>query len=83
MNEKVLLNKIAEQDDLIHRLRLEKRGLQRKLDRKNTQSALFVKHTLKIFEMCGIDWRDVVRLYDYCIEQESVKKDDTDSEECC
>lgn len=83
MNEKVLLNKIAEQDDLIHRLRLEKRGLQRKLDRINTQSALFVKHTLKIFDMCGVDWRDVVRLYDYCIAQESVKKDDTDSEECC
>lgn len=83
MNEKVFTRKIDELEDLVHRLRLEKRGLQRKLDRKNTQSALFVKHTLKIFDMCGIDWRDVVRLYDYCIAQESVKKDDIDFEECC
>lgn len=70
MTERDLKRRIEELEDINHRIRLENRRLKWKLERKTSQSADFVKHTLKIFEMCGVDWRDVVRLYDYCIEME-------------
>ena len=65
-----LKNRIEDLEDINHRIRLENRRLKRKLAKKTGQSADFVKHTLKVFEMCGVDWKDVIRLYDYCIEQE-------------
>lgn len=74
MKERVYQRRIDELEDIVHRQRLRMRGLERKLERKKVQSALFVKHTLKIFDMCNIDWRDVVRLYDYCIAQEELEK---------
>ena len=72
MNERVLKRRIEELEDINHRIRLENRRLKWKLAKKTGQSADFVKHTLKIFEMCNVDWKDVVRLYDYCIEQEKL-----------
>lgn len=74
MNERDLKRRIEELEDINHRIRLENRRLKWKLQRKTGQSADFVKHTLKIFDMCNIDWRDVVRLYDYCIAQEELEK---------
>ena len=70
MNEKVYQRRIEDLEDINHRIRLENRRLKWKLAKKTGQSADFVKHTLKVFEMCGVDWKDVVKLYDYCIEQE-------------
>ena len=70
MTERDLKRRIEDLEDINHRIRLENRRLKWKLQKKTGQSADFVKHTLKIFEMCGVDWRDVVKLYDYCIEQE-------------
>ena len=70
MNEKVYQRRIEDLEDINHRIRLENRRLKWKLAKKTGQSADFVKHTLKVFEMCGVDWKDMVRLYDYCIEQE-------------
>ena len=72
MNERVLKNRIEDLEDINHRIRLENRRLKWKLAKKTGQSADFVKHTLKVFEMCGVDWKDMVRLYDYCIEQEKL-----------
>ena len=72
MNERDLKRRIEELEDINHRIRLENRRLKWKLAKKTGQSADFVKHTLKIFEMCGVDWKDMVRLYDYCIEQEKL-----------
>lgn len=72
MNERVLKNRIEDLEDINHRIRLENRRLKWKLAKKTGQSADFVKHTLKVFEMCGVDWKDVVKLYDYCIEQEKL-----------
>lgn len=81
MNERVYQRRIEELEDINHRIRLENRGLKRKLQRKCVQSALFVKHTLHIFEMCNIDWRDVVKLYDYTIAQEEIERRNN-AEEC-
>lgn len=72
MNERVLKNRIEDLEDTNHRIRLENRRLKWKLAKKTGQSADFVKHTLKVFEMCGVDWKDMVKLYDYCIEQEKL-----------
>ena len=72
MNEKVYQRRIEDLEDINHRIRLENRRLKWKLAKKTGQSADFVKHTLKVFEMCGVDWKDVVKLYDYCIEQEKL-----------
>ena len=72
MNERDLKRRIEELEEINHRIRLENRRLKWKLQRKTGQSADFVKHTLKVFEMCGVDWKDMVRLYDYCIEQEKL-----------
>lgn len=70
MTERDLKRRIEDLEDINHRIRLENRRLKWKLAKKTGQSADFVKHTLKVFEMCGIDWKDVVKLYGYCIEQE-------------
>ena len=70
MNERIYRQRIEDLEDINHRIRLENRRLKWKLANKTGQSADFVKHTLKVFEMCGVDWKDVVKLYDYCIEQE-------------
>ena len=70
MNERIYRQRIEDLEDINHRIRLENRRLKWKLAKKTGQSADFVKHTLKVFEMCGVDWKDVVKLYDYCIEQE-------------
>ena len=79
MTEKALIRKIEELEDINHRIRLENRRLRWKLEKRTVQSAQFLKHTMKIFEMCRIDWRDVVRLYFYSIEQEkhdrNIKRD--------
>ena len=72
MTERDLKRRIEDLEDINHRIRLENRRLKWKLAKKTGQSADFVKHTLKVFEMCGIDWKDVVKLYDYCIEQEKL-----------
>lgn len=83
MNERVLKRRIEELEDINHRIRLENRRLKWKLQRKTGQSADFVKHTLKIFEMCNVDWKDVVRLYDYCIAQEEVRRNAERTESDC
>ena len=70
MTEKDLKRRIEDLEDINHRIRLENRRLKWKLAKKTGQSADFVKHTMKVFEMCGVDWKDMVKLYDYCIEQE-------------
>lgn len=72
MTERDLKNRIEDLEDINHRIRLENRRLKWKLAKKTGQSADFVKHTLKVFEMCGVDWKDMVKLYDYCIEQEKM-----------
>ena len=72
MTEKDLKRRIEDLEDINHRIRLENRRLKWKLAKKTGQSADFVKHTLKVFEMCGVDWKDMVKLYDYCIEQEKL-----------
>lgn len=72
MNERIYRQRIEDLEDINHRIRLENRRLKWKLAKKTGQSADFVKHTLKVFEMCGVDWKDMVRLYDYCIEQEKL-----------
>lgn len=81
MNEIMLKRRIEDLEDINHRIRLENRRLKWKLSKKTEQSADFVKHTLKIFEMCGIDWKDVVKLYDYCIAQSEVEKNVRDPED--
>ena len=72
MNERIYRQRIEDLEDINHRIRLENRRLKWKFAKKTGQSADFVKHTLKVFEMCGVDWKDMVRLYDYCIEQEKL-----------
>ena len=72
MTERDLKNRIEDLEDINHRIRLENRRLKWKLAKKTGQSADFVKHTLKVFEMCGVDWKDMLKLYDYCIEQEKL-----------
>ena len=72
MNERIYRQRIEDLEDINHRIRLENRRLKWKLAKKTGQSADFVKHTLKVFEMCGVDWKDMVKLYDYCIEQEKL-----------
>lgn len=72
MTERDLKRRIEDLEDINHRIRLENRRLKWKLAKKTGQSADFVKHTLKVFEMCGVDWKDMVKLYDYCIEQEKL-----------
>lgn len=72
MNERIYRQRIEDLEDINHRIRLENRRLKWKLAKKTGQSADFVKHTLKVFEMCGVDWKDIVKLYDYCIEQEKL-----------
>lgn len=74
MNERVLKRRIEELEDINHRIRLENRRLKWKLEKKTLQSADFVKHTLKIFEMCNVNWRDVIRLYDYCMEMDKYER---------
>ena len=82
--EKIYKRRNEELEDIVHKQRLKIRGLERKLDRMQRQSALFVEHTIHIFQLCNIDWRDVVRLYEYSIAQEEVKKkNDKSVEECC
>ena len=72
MNERIYRQRIEDLEDINHRIRLENRRLKWKLAKKTGQSVDFVKHTLKVFEMCGVDWKDMVKLYDYCIEQEKL-----------
>lgn len=72
MTERDLKRRIEDLEDINHRIRLENRRLKWKLAKKTGQSADFVKLTMKVFEMCGVDWKDMVRLYDYCIEQEKL-----------
>lgn len=74
MNERDLKRRIEELEDINHRIRLENRRLKWKLEKKTLQSADFVKHTLKIFEMCNVNWRDVVKLYDYCMEMDKYER---------
>lgn len=81
MNEKIYNRRIDELEDIVHKQRLKIRGLERKLDRMQRQSALFVKHTIHVFQLCNVDWRDMVRLYDYSIAQEKVN--DKSVEESC
>ena len=74
MTERDLKRRIEDLEDINHRIRLENRRLKWKLQKKTGQSADFVKHTLKIFEMCNVNWRDVIRLYDYCMEMDKYER---------
>ena len=85
MNERVYQRRIEELEDIVHKQRLKISGLNRKLEKIQKQSAAFVKHTIHVFQMCNVDWRDMVKLYDYCIAQDEIERklNDKDTENIC
>ena len=70
--EKIYKRRCDELEDIVLKQRQKIIGLNGKVEKLQKQSAAFVKHTIYVFQLCNVDWRDMVRLYDYCIEQEKL-----------